>query len=435
MDKTTISLFDKQPEWTIPFNEIIRDKFELFLFTTFRSNKNRYVHNWYPYLQGFSSALVEYLLRYFKATTDSIVLDPWTGVGTTNVVCNLLNIQSYGIDISPLAVFISKVKCSILPIEDEILKLLLRLKIQVAEEEQDINFSSINQFVIKALPPQILRDAYNLRKHILRIENEKNRDFLLFALISSLNNLSHIQKDGAHYRFRSSTIASDVWQTFEYQVYKMLKYESLEDIKLYTVKNTLNLAEIMMGDSRKLPLDDCSIDFVITSPPYLNRDNYIAQNKLELLFGDFVKSYKGYRDLTFNTLRSHVEAKPLHFNKSTNYVFINHYIHELLSRKHLLNNNKVIEMIEGYFVDMDLSFQELSRVVKPGGQIAIVVSNSSWAGVHIEVDKILSEIGALHGLIAREIWVTRFKLNSAQQIVKYGKTFIRESIIIFNKID
>ena len=79
------------------------------------------------------------------------------------------------------------------------------------------------------------------------------------------------------------------------------------------------------------------------------------------------------------------------------------------------------------------SFKEISRVLVKKGKVAMVVGNSCWAGVSIEVDKVLTTMAKTLNFRPLKIWVTRYKLNSAQQIAKFGKIPIRESIILLEK--
>ena len=98
-----------------------------------------------------------------------------------------------------------------------------------------------------------------------------------------------------------------------------------------------------------------------------------------------------------------------------------------------LNNAKIDEMIDGYFRDMDMVISELYRVTKYGGKCFFVVANSAWEGIYFETDKILSDMFIKYGFDVEEIRITRLKNNSAQQIKKFGKIKIRESIIVANK--
>ena len=54
---------------------------------TFVPNKQLPVYNWFYYKEGFSRDLVFSLIEQFGLGTDSVVLDPFAGSGTTLLVC------------------------------------------------------------------------------------------------------------------------------------------------------------------------------------------------------------------------------------------------------------------------------------------------------------------------------------------------------------
>ncbi len=413
--------------WPTGLESLFSERLDLYKLTTFFLNKSHSIHNWYPYLQGFSSDLVNLIIDHFKITETDVVLDPWCGVGTTNLTCKEKGISSLGVDISPLAVFISKTKLGGIP-NIATIKKYLRVLNKGLEAE---TFSPAQQADLfhKFIPSYSFKSLFLLRDNIKRIRNKRLSNFFLLGLLSSLPKLTLLKKDGAHYRILDRPQSKDVFRVFSETVASML---TVQELFLPTPSHSDH--QIDLGDSRNLDfIDSESIDFVITSPPYLNRDNYIAQNKLDLFFGGFIKTFKDYRNLTFSTIRSHVESKSTGEALGLHIPHLDSCLKHLESNAALLNNKKIVEMVEWYFDDMYLSFAEIARILKKGGRAAIVVGNSSWAGAVIEVDKLLSTIAGYHNLRTTDIWVTRYKLNSAQQIVKYGKQLIRESIVLMEK--
>lgn len=115
----------------------------------------KHVHRLHPYKGKFIPQLVEYFLDnhlnsfkkeiYFKK--GDIVLDPFSGSGTTLVQANELGINSIGIDISYFNCLITKTKLleyNLLSLENEVIKILNKL----------INFESENK--IKAFEEELL---------------------------------------------------------------------------------------------------------------------------------------------------------------------------------------------------------------------------------------------------------------------------------------
>ena len=57
-------------------------------------------HDWYNFVLGYTPVFPEYMLQRegIRAGDGNIVLDPFNGSGTTQLVCKLKGIPSYGID-------------------------------------------------------------------------------------------------------------------------------------------------------------------------------------------------------------------------------------------------------------------------------------------------------------------------------------------------
>ena len=88
-----------------------------------------------------------------------------------------------------------------------------------------------------------------------------------------------------------------------------------------------------------------------------------------------------------------------------------------------------------YFYEMNIFMRKLSKLLKKGGSIGIVIGNSSYAGVPILSDLILSEIASQNNLSVEEIVVARKNETASQQYKKISSLikYVRESIIIISK--
>jgi len=105
----------------------------------------------------------------------------------------------------------------------------------------------------------------------------------------------------------------------------------------------------------------------------------------------------------------------------------------LRERGKALNNPRIPDMLTGYFVDMQKVIREWSRVLAPNGKVAMVVDNVRFEGELLPVDLVLSEMAEEAGFQVEEILVARYKGNSSQQMGKYGRVPVRESIVIWRK--
>ena len=71
---------------------------------------DRPIHDWYRFVLSYPPHLVREYLQRFDVTSNSTVLDPFCGTGTTLVECKKLGIGSVGIEPNPIASFASGVK-------------------------------------------------------------------------------------------------------------------------------------------------------------------------------------------------------------------------------------------------------------------------------------------------------------------------------------
>ena len=81
--------------------------------------------------------------------------------------------------------------------------------------------------------------------------------------------------------------------------------------------------------------------------------------------------------------------------------------------------------------DMNLVFRQLAQVCCPNAKVALVVANARFHGELIPVDLILSELAGDAGFQTEKIYVTRYKGNSSQQMGKFGRVAVRESVALF----
>ena len=188
------------------------------------------------------------------------------------------------------------------------------------------------------------------------------------------------------------------------------------------------MVSAMLGDARKIPLKR-QFDAVITSPPYPNRHDYTRIYLLEMAF-DFITNNSELKQIRYDTLRSHVEAKKRF--EANNYEQPKK-LTKLLQKvgSNGINNPQVITMIEGYFEDMYLCLEQMKKRLVEKGRIALVVSNVRFAGVNIPVDQLLCDIGQQLGLKPKAIWIARKRGNSAQQMKHYERKPSRESVVVW----
>jgi hypothetical protein len=279
----------------------------------------------------------------------------------------------------------------------------------------------------KAFSDMALKYIYSLKEEINTL-GEKERKFFLFSLLTILNSISKAKKSGGflrvteHRRVAPDTIKKVFLETFSRFIEQMdtYKYSGYE-------------AKAIIGDARRYPheVKQYKYDAILTSPPYPNRHDYTRIYALELLVG-FIKNNQTLKQLRYQTLRSHVEARRKYIVKD--YfppLVLKKKLDELSKRK--LNNKQIIPTITGYFEDMYLCLNEMKSVLKPNKHLGLVISNVRFAGVMIPVDEILCRVGEQLGLRIKNIIALRYRGNSSQQMLQYKRMPNRESLIVFRR--
>jgi len=85
------------------------------------------------------------------------------------------------------------------------------------------------------------------------------------------------------------------------------------------------------------------------------------------------------------------------------------------------------------FIDMQKVIKEWFKILAARAKIVMVVDNVMFEGELIPVDLVLSEMAEEAGFKVKKIIVARYKGNSSQQMKRYGRIPVRESIVIWEK--
>ena len=68
---------------------------------THTGGKGEVFHDWYPYLEGFSSSFVSSVFEKYLSNAKKI-LDPFSGIGTTPIYLTINGIKSYYCEVNPV---------------------------------------------------------------------------------------------------------------------------------------------------------------------------------------------------------------------------------------------------------------------------------------------------------------------------------------------
>ena len=391
------------------------------------------IFNWFPMVQRFTRNFLDYLFKNEKVKHKETVLDPFMGSGNTLLACIEHQKIGYGIDITPLFWFVAHVKTSkytnkdfgeaINIVESEIMK------------QKKIAVPVLTSFK-KLFDEKCLNELLLLKEAAYGLDGGA-RELLLFALVSELLKFSHAQRYGKGLHIYKEKKRFHVKRRLLIKLKKMQREqeEFYRGVPAYQsdcvyplqgdARNFDTIVDPLSGRKKLLPPQ--KIDVVITSPPYCNSSDYIEMYKLEHWFLDFVRSYEDFRELSNSTIRSHTT-----FTRRS-VKWRHNVIEDLCLQLEGIWSKKIPDMIRGYFDDLHSSLSEIRHFLRPGGTVFIVVANSSYGGVPVPTDLILSEAANDHDLHVERIVVLRKIVTSGQQwrvLAAEDKKLLRESILI-----
>ncbi len=275
---------------------------------------NQYLTHWiYPYKGKFHPQMIRALLNIIGLKEGDIVFEPFSGSGTTALEAQLLGINFIGIDISPLCVIQGRVKTESIFVLDKILE--------------------IKDTVISNLVPNLFRTEENYYKFIEDLSNDDRvRNFYKLSRLLAVSDNSRRKRD-----FKSSFV-----KNINLMIASIRDFIEIKE----RLKLELGSVKIEVGDSRNLNLPDCSVDGIITSPPYSIALDYVKNDEHSL------------EDMGFNLSKMR-----------NNFIGVRG---TGKSRVYLYNE------------DMKRSYSEMYRILKPNKYAVIVIGNATYQGKEVK---------------------------------------------------
>lgn len=399
-------------------------------------------HGYYTYPAKFIPQLAQRLIVE-NSNIGDIIIDPFSGSGTT-VLESIVNQRvGKGTDINEIATLVAKVKTT--PINP----------ILLSQEFTNLYFDITNRlngqydyYLKEALDkiPKNERIDYwfkNETKNKLAIlltkilENQNNdiRDFFLVSFAQILKTCSiWMQKSVKPTRDLKKKDYEPI-KTFFEQTKKMIKkHAEFDKILNNEIKQNIdNYREIKCQDARNLPCENEKATLIVTSPPYVTSYEYADLHQLPLLWFGYLNELSEFRKKFMGSAYKERENINLQSNLAN----------EIVTK---LGNNKKGKEVKNYFADMLETWIEVKRVLKKGGRACIVIGNTQFNGVEILNAEVFKEqfenIGfKTHNIIHREIPSKMLPSTRNAETGRFAKTsntdklaYPTEYILIMEKL-
>jgi DNA modification methylase len=427
---------------------------------SFQGNKTEPFHRWFRYKEAYSSDLIRYLLSSIEAKGK--LLDPFSGTGTSLFTADRMGLSAVGIDIFPVANFITKAKISGQICDARQFSYFMKRYETFSSNEKGREFSHL-RITEGAFSAETEADVSNYTAFIDKIDDANIKHLFQLAALAVLEDVSYTRKDGQCLRWdvrsgkSKSMFKKNSIKEFKPSVTEKL-CQMFEDIRRYNAETSEQVTpniEILEGTcfEKMIGLEDSSFDVVCFSPSYCNRYDYTRTYALELAFlGYGEEEVKRFRQ---QLLSATVENKSKREYLKSIYQQVNRLsdfydadarfrqqtsIREVLSilydakQKKLLNNNNIPSLVDNYLFEMNIVIREIARVLKVGGTAFIVNDNVRYHGEEVPLDIIFSDLAEKYGLTTKKIWVLpRGKGNSSQQMGRAGRVELRKCIYEWKK--
>jgi len=371
--------------------------------TTHSGGKGEYFHDWYGYLEGFSSEFVKSIINTYMPDA-KYILEPFAGVGTTPISLATLGIKCGYSEINPAMRIVIEVKSNVLNLsQNEKKKLSLKIK-EIA--------NLIDQKIGNQKEVHDLKDSYkatfkeskyfeddtfsSILKTRSLIDSIFSEDKLLgqileVAVMSIIVKCSLLKRAG-DVRFKTQKDLDKGIPNYIENLKNQL-FQMSNDCLI--VPHSISQSSLVANNAKELiDLNALEADGVITSPPYLNGTNYIKNTKLELWFTRHLitdKDLKKFRnEIVTSGINDVQKEKKLHVHK-----FIKPLYDELTSKTY---DKRIPIMVAGYFYDMSIVLEGLAKNTKENSHICIDIGDSIYFDVHVPTHEILVEIAKDHNL-------------------------------------
>ena len=398
--------------------------------------EDRAVHDWYRFVLSFPPHLVRAYLERFSLGAGQRVLDPFCGTGTVVVEAKKLGIAATGIEANLLAHFAGRVKADWTPDPDALLADAEAIAVAarqalardgLTDEPSDesalagavrtLPSEAAGLLLTGSISPLPLHKALVLRDLIDEQADPHFRAHERLALAKALvasSNLHFGPEVGVGAAKADAAVIAP-WLAGVRAI--------AADLRLLGGGAGVE-AMVHHADARQagLVLAPCSIDAVITSPPYPNEKDYTRATRLESVVLGFISTKAELRALKQGLVRSNTRGVYVADDDHrwvADHPEIERLAAAIEARRIELGKTSGFERLYArvtrlYFGGMARHLAELRPLLRPGARLAYVVGDqASYLRVMIRTGEILADLAHSLGYDVEAIDLFRTRLATA----------------------
>jgi hypothetical protein len=379
---------------------------------------------WFRFKEAFAPALVADVVRSSPIPVRTC-LDPFGGSGTTALTSQFLGIRPTTIEVNPFLADVAEAK--LCAYDGDALTAsrlaLARLvgELRWDELEREIHFrGAAATFVEPGVKDRWIFDRavaariLTYRAAIGQIADPSHGRLFRVLLGSTLLAISNVVVNGKGRRYRGGWGLRKVDPEELDRLFDEAFKRALYDVWRFRRRACGEYA-LLRGDARTAILESEAADLVLFSPPYPNSFDYTDIYNVELWALGYLDSPDANRMLREATLRSHVQIKRDFAVKELESDSLRQTLESLSAVRGELWNRHIPDMVGAYFADLRTIMAGAAARLTPGGQVVMVVGDSRYADITVDVSRIIGEIAPSVGLEVSDSTPVRSMRSSAQQ--------------------
>lgn len=246
---------------------------------------DEFTHGVHSYPAKFIPQLPKRFISTLSRPGD-LVIDPFSGGGTTGVECLRLGRSFLGVDANAVGVLLGSVKTT--PLTDADKAALLRL-IETLQRLQSSGGTSGTTIEIPDIPnvdkwyaPHVVVALAEIRSEVRAITNHAARDLAMAAFANTAARMSFQESESRYVSKPRPVSASETYSRCISEVERMTA-------RVDVLQSTRDVPDVRyeLGDARQrgaFPVRDGDAGLVVTSPPYPNAYDYHLYHRFRLLW-------------------------------------------------------------------------------------------------------------------------------------------------------
>jgi len=354
------------------------------------------------------------------------ILDPFCGSGAILVASRQRGIPTTGIDLNPVAFLLSSVKS--LPFDrDKAIELCRRLvtSAKTCRRPMLINWPSKRYWFTDGTLSELEKLRFAARQLDLQCSPEGN--FVLLALAMTVRPCSRADQRSPKPFISKIAIEDRKWK--HYDPYKILLELGQVMGDCYGSLNSTDKSAVILSDFNSSTLTSNfigSYSHVITSPPYINAQDYFRNFKLEMYILEGLLDFeiKECKEKMIGTergnLRSNVDSSTIARNLKM--------VTGL--RQIETKSARLASTIHSYFKKMDDTIEKIYTVLGSDGKFVLVCGDNLIAGQRIKTWKILSRLAEERGFKLYDKFSDKIQNRSLPPKRSGHKGLIKEEVIL-----